>query len=494
MNLRRAFTRTAGVAILGLAMQATALASPPPQSAAPTVQSKGNASAHSAHASLRLDVARGKAWVGQAVPITLRAVFRGTEGVTLEGGPQLSSDGIFTSELGGEPHQTTEVIDGEPTLVATWSGTVTPLSPGPLELTASLPVRVRFRDAPTRTEIPDPFQNDPFSAFGGNPFDTSSVQRFFEQSMGQVREESVALHASTHAIEVAELPTDGQPATFSGAVGRFDVKASLSSAQAHVSQPITLRIVVSGTGDLDRVDLPGVPTSDVWKTYPPKATVDPAVPGKKLGRKIFEQVLVPMRGGEQQVPPVALSFFDPAASRYVTRASAPLTLAIDGVASPAAPTSSAGPPEPTLAQAQASTPSAEVPLAKVVNASVSKIALRTSPVLLLILAAGVVALLRRRRADRALRRSMRRAATRGEAEPFYRAAHALIERRLSARWGVPPEAVSTQAIRTRLGDYGEPLAEALSADEAMRFGRARMEAPELVSLCSSIERSLGGVS
>ena len=87
MNLRRTFTRTAGVAALGVVMQTTALASPPSPPAPSVVQPSGNASQHTAHASLRLDVARAKAWVGEALPVTLRAYFRGTEGVTLEGAP-----------------------------------------------------------------------------------------------------------------------------------------------------------------------------------------------------------------------------------------------------------------------------------------------------------------------------------------------------------------------------------------------------------------------
>jgi hypothetical protein len=89
---------------------------------------------------------------------------------------------------------------------------------------------------------------------------------------------------------------------------------------------------------------------------------------------------------------------------------------------------------------------------------------------------------------------MRKAASQGDAVPFYEAAHALIETRLSERWGVRPEDVSAHFIRERLGTVGEPLAEVLAADEALRFGRGRLENPDLVPLCSSIERSLGGAS
>jgi hypothetical protein len=49
-------------------------------------------------------------------------------------------------------------------------------------------------------------------------------------------------------------------------------------------------------------------------------------------------------------------------------------------------------------------------------------------------------------------------------------------------------------IRERIGEDGDPLAEVLAADEALRFGRAQVATTDLLRLCSSIERSLGGVS
>jgi hypothetical protein len=54
--------------------------------------------------------------------------------------------------------------------------------------------------------------------------------------------------------------------------------------------------------------------------------------------------------------------------------------------------------------------------------------------------------------------------------------------------------VNALAIRERLGPRGHPLAEALAADEALRFGRARLVNPDLLPLCTSIEQSLGGAS
>ena len=496
MSLKRILVGALGVLALTGAVQTTAFAAPS-TSAPATSPWVAPANVRSAHASLQLDIGHAKAWVGQALPVTLRAYFRGAEGVTIEGAPQLTSPGIFTSELAREPRQATEMIGGEPVLVATWTGTVTPSSPGPLPVAAELPVRVRYREAAPQVAMPampDLSQDDPFAAFGGNPFDSSFFRHFMEQSSGRVRDESVALRASAQAIEALALPVAGQPATFTGAVGRFDLRASVSSAHAHVSEPVTLTIAVGGEGDFDRVDVSGVATSSDWKAYPPSVTTEAAPPGKRPRRKVFQQVLVPLRGGDLTVPSVSLGAFDPVSGRYVTRETSPLALSVEGTVVSA-----------DVAQVSASAPSAPAPAIDepvldwgplVIPAVVRPraVALRIAPALLLVLAAALFAGLRRRRTERALRRTMRRAATRKAVVPFYRAAHALIEARLSTQWKLPSDAVSVDVIRQRLGREGDPLAEALVADEALRFGRASLENPDLVPLCSSIERALGGMS
>jgi hypothetical protein len=496
MSLKRILVGALGVLALTGAVQTTAFAAPS-TSAPATSPRVAPANVRSAHASLQLDIGHAKAWVGQALPVTLRAYFRGAEGVTIEGAPQLTSPGIFTSELAREPRQATEMIGGEPVLVATWTGTVTPSSPGPLPVAAELPVRVRYREAAPQVAMPampDLSQDDPFAAFGGNPFDSSFFRHFMEQSSGRVRDESVALRASAQAIEALALPVAGQPATFTGAVGRFDLRASVSSAHAHVSEPVTLTIAVGGEGDFDRVDVSGVATSSDWKAYPPSVTTEAAPPGKRPRRKVFQQVLVPLRGGDLTVPSVSLGAFDPVSGRYVTRETSPLALSVEGTVVSA-----------DVAQVSASAPSAPAPAIDepvldwgplVIPAVVRPraVALRIAPALLLVLAAALFAGLRRRRTERALRRTMRRAATRKAVVPFYRAAHALIEARLSTQWKLPSDAVSVDVIRQRLGREGDPLAEALVADEALRFGRASLENPDLVPLCSSIERALGGMS
>jgi hypothetical protein len=505
MSRKRILAGALGLVALTLVAETSVFAAPataaPTSTPAPAVP----ATRQTAHASLRLDVRGTKAWVGQALPVTLQAYFRGAEGVTLEGTPQLtSSSGIFTSDLSREPRQSTEVIGGEPVLVATWTGTVTPSSAAPLVIVAELPVQIRYREAAPAVEQASPFGDDPFAALGADPFDMSAINRFFQRSMqqsmaslGRVRQEAVSLRTTARPIDVQDVPTANQPESFKGAIGKFNLKASVSSTHARVSEPVTLRVIVDGDGDLDRVDLGGVATSDTWKAYPPKSTLEAPSKGKR-GRKVFEQVLVPLRGGDLSVPAVALTSFDPDSSRYVTRETQPLAVTVEGTAVaaelPANDVAPASTPVPaTMTLPVDAPPDAGPPVVPHAIAP-ARVALWLSPLVPLIAVAAYVARARRKRAERAIRRTMRKAASQGDAVPFYEAAHALIETRLSERWGVRPEDVSAHFIRERLGSVGEPLAEVLAADEALRFGRGRLENPDLVPLCSSIERSLGGAS
>lgn len=478
----------------------------PPPAAASSAQSARQAPRRS-RAWLALSAVQRKPWVGQAIPITVTAFFRDVEGVTLEGIPQLASKGIITSDLTKDPHQSTEIIDGEPTLVVRWTTTVTPMSAGPIDLSVALPVRIRYRDAPPRGAAQshrglDLGDDDPFADLGaGSSFDAifdrmrQRMRQGFEQPVGRLREEAVGLKATAQALEARDLPARDRPASFSGAVGQFDLHSSVSATQAAVSEPLTVRIEVGGNLDLDRVELPGVATSADWKAYPPRVVEEPsrngpAIASPKSGqpapKKVVEQVIVPLHGGELTVPPVSFSAFDPVSGRYVTRSTAPIRVDVDGRSAVAAPVPAPGP--------DAAAPSSTVIDEPVPVVTPLHVGLRVLPVLLLVLAAAFERVVRKKRDQFLLRRAMRRAAGKGSVDSFLRSAHLLIATRLSERWGVPPEEITARSVQQRLGPEAKPLVDVLVADDALRFGRGGLEGAELGQLCSSIENSLRGTT
>jgi hypothetical protein len=505
MKLHRSALIGLTSAALALGGMTTASAStvPVPSTSAPAAvfEPVSATSARAAHASLRLDIGHGKAWLGQALPVTLRAYFRNVEGVTLEGAPELTGGGVFTSSLGHEPHQSTEIIGGEPVLVATWTGTLTPSTAGPLSLSAELPARIRYRDAAPQMDTRS-VDEDAMNALRSDPFDMSAFDRLFQQaqggSFGRLHDEAATLRASAPALEVLPLPTADQPPTFSGAVGRYALQASLSAKSARVSEPLTLKVVVDGEGDLDRVDLAGETSSADWKVYPMNAKTEASASGKPTHRKVFEQVLVPLREGLRTIPPLTLATFDPTAGRYETPATNALTVQVDsapaGVAEPsAAPTAATSSP----AEAPVNEDTAVIATAPPELVRPQTVLLQSAPAALLLALGAVGTWCWRRRAAHARQRDMRRAAVRGNVVPFYRAAHDLIEDRLAAHWNVAPQEVTVDLIQRRLGPVGDLFADTLTAEEALRFGRAQVDTADLVPLCSSIERclnALGSVS
>lgn len=501
MQLKRAFIGALSLAALSaLGAAPAAAATKASSSSAQKAASVGNA-----HAYLRLNLGRSKAWLGQTIPVTISAQFRAVDGVTLEGLPELKSDAVFTSDIARDPKQATQIINGEPVLVAAWTGTITPSSAGPLALSVELPVRIRFHDAALepapreQEQEEDPFQ----SMMNIDPADPSSIQRIFrsmqrslpmafdEPLVGRAHDEAVTLKASVPPLDVQALPIAGQPGSFSGAVGRFELRASVSSTTARAHEPLTLTVMVKGDGDLDRVSLTGVASSADWKAYPMSAKSEPPAPGKRAASRTFEQVLIPSHGGALTIPTIELPVFDPVSGRYTTASTAPITLDVDGPAvADAPPLVPSVTPSPGRPRENAAPSTLPPPAPSALIDGPRTIALELAPILAILLGAVFLRLRSKRDPEKALRRALRQNAQHGRAADFYEAARRLIVVHFAQRWGVTETEVTADALRAKLGTDAEPLLAAISTSDALRFGRRELEPMQLGALCSSIEESL----
>ena len=282
-------------------------------------------------------------------------------------------------------------------------------------------------------------------------------------------------------------------------VGRYTLQASLSAKSARVSDPLTLKVTVDGDGDLDRVDLTGETSSADWKAYPMNAKTEPSGSGKAAHRKIFEQVLVPLRDGLRSIPPLTLATFDPKAGRYETHATNTLNVEVQSAPAVTATDLGAAPAPATSLSAAPHVDDEEplVPAAPPELVGPQTVLLRSAPAALLLALVALGTWYGRKRSARLRQRDMRRAAVGGNVVPFYRAAHDVIEARLATKWNVAPDEVTVALIQRRLGPVGDVFADTLSAEEALRFGRAQVDTADLVPICSSIERclnALGSVS
>jgi hypothetical protein len=118
-------------------------------------------------------------------------------------------------------------------------------------------------------------------------------------------------------IEVLPLPTAGQPPKFdTSAVGHFSLHAEVDRDRVNVGEAVTLKLAVSGQGNLRKLATPALPRLDGWKAYEPKVSVT-LEPGERVaGTKVVEYLLLPERAGVSTIPPFSLAFFDPERGTY----------------------------------------------------------------------------------------------------------------------------------------------------------------------------------
>jgi len=122
-------------------------------------------------------------------------------------------------------------------------------------------------------------------------------------------------------LTVRDLPGDGRPDGFSGAVGRFTLDARVAPDEIVLGDLVTLTMTVSGDGDLTGV-LPPAPVSlGLLKAYEPRLV------SAKEGTLTYEQVLIPQATNALAVPPVVFSYFDPVEGTYRTLSKGPFPLA-----------------------------------------------------------------------------------------------------------------------------------------------------------------------
>ncbi len=158
-------------------------------------------------------------------------------------------------------------------------------------------------------------------------------------SRGNARRQSQAV-----PLDVQPLPP-GKPAGFDqGNVGQWELKATADPLQVAVGQPVTFKLVASGRGNVRDLILPRLGAIAGLRAYDATTTDKQAVEqGHVTGTRTVEQLLVPERTGQLELPVLTLELFDPIQRQYRTLRTEALRLEVI----PAAPGSGASSATPS---------------------------------------------------------------------------------------------------------------------------------------------------
>lgn len=119
-------------------------------------------------------------------------------------------------------------------------------------------------------------------------------------------------------IKVKPLPAN-KPADFKNAVGSFKLNASIDKDQVITNDAITLKVKISGNGNLKLIQVPKIDFPADFEVYDPKVSsnVKNSINGS-AGSKTFEYLIIPRHAGAFTIPPIKFSYFNRITKSYKT--------------------------------------------------------------------------------------------------------------------------------------------------------------------------------
>ena len=149
-------------------------------------------------------------------------------------------------------------------------------------------------------------------------------EAFFNGGSGYV-EVKKKIVAPGLEVEVDPLPQ--RPAGFSGGVGQFTISAQLDKKETRANDPVSMRLVISGTGNLKLVKQPEIKLPKDFDKYEAKVTDKTKLTSNGIeGSMIYDILIVPRHQGSYEIPPVELTYFDTTAKAYKTIKTDSMTL------------------------------------------------------------------------------------------------------------------------------------------------------------------------
>lgn len=163
------------------------------------------------------------------------------------------------------------------------------------------------------------------------PVSLTRSRGFFNSGLSIDETRPITTTPQSPAVTVLPLPTDGRPAWFNGAVGRFVFDVTASPTDVAVGDPITLTMRVTDRGRRPaNLDLLQAPALDRM----PELESGFRVPREQLGgtvegaSKIFTQTIRATGDTVTEIPALPFSYFDPTAGRYETSWSTPIPISV----------------------------------------------------------------------------------------------------------------------------------------------------------------------
>ena len=135
-------------------------------------------------------------------------------------------------------------------------------------------------------------------------------------------------------LNIKPLPEENKPTDFDGVVGEYTFNYSIDKTDVEEGEPISIKIEISGKGQVDALTKPKVPAIDGAEVYDIGKKIDKNWDAQGLinGKATFDIVIRPNKPGTIVIPEIKYPIFDPSRNQYVEFKTAPISLNVKAVA------------------------------------------------------------------------------------------------------------------------------------------------------------------
>lgn len=146
----------------------------------------------------------------------------------------------------------------------------------------------------------------------------SSGDELMDQFFGSYKDVKYATKSAPVVIHVKPLPENGKPASFTGAVGKFTLAASLDKKEIKANEALNYTVKVNGAGNIKLFKEPNINFPPDFEKYDPKITDTVGQQdGDISGKRIYKYLVIPRHQGNFKIDPLLFSYFNPASGKYV---------------------------------------------------------------------------------------------------------------------------------------------------------------------------------
>ena len=151
-------------------------------------------------------------------------------------------------------------------------------------------------------------------------------EAFFNGGSGYME---VKKEITAPGLTITVDPLPARPTNFSRWCRYVHALAQLDKAEVKANDPVTFRVVVSGTGNLKLIKQPVVNLPKDFDQYDAKITDQTKLTTNGIeGSMVYDILVVPRHQGKYEVQPVEFTYFDTQSNSYKTLRSQPFTIQV----------------------------------------------------------------------------------------------------------------------------------------------------------------------